>query len=71
MDTVEADWQTPGNTHPLTAEGNGPQFPYKSAKKKKKSMPSVLFLMGIVSQSCSRKLKEAMALSAHSKINNR
>lgn len=40
-------------------------------KKKKNSMPSVLFLMGIVSQSCSRKLKEAMALTAHSKINNR
>lgn len=34
VDTVELDWQTPGNNHPLTAEGNSPQFPYGLAKGK-------------------------------------
>lgn len=55
-------WQLRGTAH---------NFLTNQLRRKKKSMPSVLFLMGIVSQSCSRKLKEAMALSAHSKINNR
>ena len=51
--------------------GMAHSFLTNQLRNKRNSMPSVLFLMGTVSQSRSCKLKEAMALSAHSKINNR